>query len=84
LAVKFPTKGFNLSLSWRLYNCNKEYLVNGEKIRKGMEGRNDSHCVLFLLLAFAFYKELYFVGIFVSSSSSSSSSSSLSSFIGAN
>jgi len=42
-----------------------KYLVKGEKIRKGMEGRNGSHCLLFLFLAFAFYKELYSVGIFV-------------------
>jgi len=35
-----------------------EYLVMGKKIRKRMEGRNDSQCLLILLLAFAFYKEL--------------------------
>ena len=42
-----------------------KYLVKGEKIRKGMEGRNDSHCLLLLLLAFAFYKKLYSVEIVV-------------------
>ena len=40
-----------------------KYLVKGEKIRKGMEGRNDSHCLLFILLAFAFYEKLHSVGI---------------------
>jgi len=40
-----------------------EYLVKGEKIRKGMKGKNDSYCLLLLLLAFAFYEELYSVGI---------------------
>jgi len=39
-------------------------LVKGEKIRKGMEGRNDSQCLL------AFYKELYSLEISVSFPSS--------------
>jgi len=30
------------------------YLVKGEKIRNGMEGRNDFQCLLFLLLVFVF------------------------------
>jgi len=42
-----------------------EYLVKEEMIRKEMEGRNDSHCLFFLLLAFVFCKELYSIEIFV-------------------
>jgi len=42
-----------------------KYLIKEEKIRKEMEGRNDSHYLLLLLLIFAFYKELYSLGIFV-------------------
>jgi len=39
----------------------EKYLVKRRKIRKGMEGMNDSQCLFFLLLVFVFYKELYFL-----------------------
>jgi len=38
-----------------------KYLVKEEKIRKGIRGRNDSQCLLLLLLTFVFYKKLYFL-----------------------
>ena len=59
----------NRCLPWKCHGdftvVRGEYLVKGKKIRKGMEGRNDSQCLFLLLLAFALYKELYSLGIFM-------------------
>jgi len=49
----------------RLYNCKREIFSKGGKMKKGMEGRNDCQCLLLLLLAFPFGKELYSLEIFV-------------------
>jgi len=71
LTAKFLTKGGLASHCQGGFTIARgKYLVKGEKIRKGMKGRNDSHYLLLLLLAFAFYKELYSIGICMSFPSS--------------
>jgi len=52
-------------LLWRFYNCKRRIFSKGEEDKKGMEGMNGSKCLLLLLLAFDFYKELYSLGISV-------------------
>jgi len=64
LADKFPTKGVLASHCHGNFTLARgEYLVKGEKIRKEIEGNNDSQCLFLFLLVFVFYKELYFLGI---------------------
>jgi len=51
---------FSLSLLSRLYICKTGIFSKYEEnIRKGIEGMNDSQCLLLLLLTFVFYKNLY-------------------------